>query len=196
MAENKKKPAKRTEKPPVLTGTVPEWANTQVIAQLLGKTVRRVQQLTQEGVLETEVPPGGGARKYRTCETVQRYISHIERKAKESGAEGSTADLNRRKLEAEVALKESQGELQRLKADIAQGKYIPTAQATEELAEFMARLKKYTLNIPARVAGQLSGYVDEVAIRAMEKSMRKEAEAMLVTFVEAATLEIQEDGRP
>lgn len=51
----------KSEKPAVLSGTVPEWSSTTVISQLLGKTVRRVQQLTQEGVLETEIPPGGGA---------------------------------------------------------------------------------------------------------------------------------------
>lgn len=56
--------------------------STTVISQLLGKTVRRVQQLTQEGVLETEIPPGGGARKYRTCATVQRYVAYVEAKAR------------------------------------------------------------------------------------------------------------------
>lgn len=29
--------------------------------------------MTQEGVLETKVPPGGGARRYNTRETMQRY---------------------------------------------------------------------------------------------------------------------------
>ena len=38
----------KSEKPAVLSGTVPEWSSTTVISQLLGKTVRRVQQLTQE----------------------------------------------------------------------------------------------------------------------------------------------------
>lgn len=37
----------KSEKPAVLSGTVPEWSSTTVISQLLGKTVRRVQQLTQ-----------------------------------------------------------------------------------------------------------------------------------------------------
>ncbi len=118
MAERAKKPAKKaakTEKPAVLTGAVPEWSNTTAIAKILGKTVRRIQQLTQEGVLETEVPPNGGARKYRTCETVQRYIAHVEQKAQETGENGRTAELNLKKLEAEVELKESQGQLHRLK---------------------------------------------------------------------------------
>lgn len=101
--------ASKAAKAPAALNTVPEWASTTAVAKLLGKTTRRIQQLTQDGVLETEVPPGGGARKYKTCETIQRYIAHIEQKAQETAAASSTAELNLRKLEAEVELKESQG---------------------------------------------------------------------------------------
>ena len=87
MAEQKKTAVKKAapkkpkaEKPAVLTGTVPEWSSTGVIAQMLGfKGCRRVQQLTQDGVLETEIPPGGGARKYRTCETIQAVLHAYKR---------------------------------------------------------------------------------------------------------------------
>lgn len=186
-----KKP--KTGKPAMLTGTVPEWSSSTAIHQLLGKTVRRVQQLTQEGVLETEIPPGGGARKYRTCETVQRYIAHVEQKAQETGENSRAAELNLKKLEAEVELKESQGQLHRLKTAIAEGKYISADQATEELTEFMAVFKKFAMNIPSRMAGTLAGYTDALTIRAMEKSMRKELETMLATFVDAAELEQEEE---
>ena len=134
----------KSSKPAVLSGTVPEWASTSVIAQLLGKTVRRVQQLTQEGVLETEIPPGGGTRKYRTCETIQRYV--------------------------------------------------PAEQVTEEMTEFLTTFKKFALNIPPRMAGSLSGSADVVAVRAMEKAMRKELEKLLATFTDGASIE-REDER-
>ena len=132
----------KSEKPAVLSGTVPEWSSTTVISQLLGKTVRRVQQLTQEGVLETEIPPGGGARKYRTCATVQRYVAYVEAKAQETGENSRAAELTLKKLEAEVELKESQGQLHRLKTAIAEGRYLAADHATEELTEFMASFKK------------------------------------------------------
>lgn len=194
MAEQKKTAAKKTapkkpkeEKPKVLTGTVPEWASTTAIAKLLGKSVRRIQQLTQDGVLETEIPPGGGARKYRTYATVQRYISHAEQKAQETGEKSRAAELTLKKLEAEVRLKESQGQLAGIKADIAEGRYIETETATEQLAEFMAAFKKFAMSIPPRTIGTLSGYADALTIRAMEKAMRKEIEAMLEAFSGAAT---------
>ena len=92
--KTKKTTTGKAEKPVVMSGAVPEWSSTTAISKLLGKTVRRIQQLTQEGVLETEVPPGGGARKYRTCETVQRYIAHVEQKAQETGENSRAAELN------------------------------------------------------------------------------------------------------
>lgn len=185
MAEKRKTGGTESnEKPSVMTGTVPEYANATVIAQLIGKTVRRVQQLTQEGVLETETPPGGGTRKYRTTETIQRYISHVEKKARESGESDKTTELLLKKLQAEVELKESQGQLHRIKTAIAEGKYIPAEQMTEELTEFMGVFKKFVMNIPPRVAGNLTGYADAITVRAIEKGLRAEMETMLTAFVE------------
>ena len=203
VAEQKKTAAKKAapkkpkaEKPAVLTGTVPEWSSTGVIAQMLGfKGCRRVQQLTQDGVLETEIPPGGGARKYRTCETVQRYIAHIEQKAQETGEKSRTAELALKKLEAEVRLKESQGQLASIKADIAEGRYIETATATEQLAEFMDTFKNFAMNIPSRVAGTVASYTDAATARAIERATRKELEDMLALFVDAAVVEPEEAKR-
>ena len=182
--------------PAVLTGPPPEWANSAAIAKLIGKTARRVQQLTQDGILETEVPPGGGARKYRTCETIQRYIDHVERKAQEVGEGGRLAELNLKKLEAEVALKESQGSLHRLKTAIEEGKYIPAEQATEELAEFMAAFQKFAMTIPARMAGAMAGYADAVTIRNAQKAIRKELETMLTAYVDAMQAEDPPEATP
>ena len=184
----KKTTPKKSTTPAVLTGTVPEWANSTAIAQLLGKTTRRIQQLTQDGILKTEVPPGGGARKYRTCDTIQRYIDHVERKAQEIGEGGRLAELNLKKLEAEVALKESQGSLHRLKTAIAEGKYIKAEEATRDLADFMAMFKKFAMNIPPRAVKSIAGYADPQTARAMERAMRKELEDMLAVFVDAAEI--------
>jgi len=197
MEDQAKKPVKKaarkkTDKPEVLT-SIPEWASAAAIAKLLGfKGVRRVQQLTQDGVLETEIPPGGGVRKYRTCKTIQRYIDHIEQKAQETGEKGRAAELALKKLEAEVELKESQGQLHKLKTAIAEGKYILASQATEDLEEFMAGFKKFAMNIPPRAVGTIGGIADTMTIRNMEKAMRKELETMLAAFSDAA-LEQQEE---
>lgn len=197
MATTKKKSAKKAPekaagKPAVMSGTVPEYASATAISQLLGKSVRRVQQLTQEGVLETEIQAGGGARKYKTTETIQRYIAYVEQKAQKTGENSRAAELALKKLEAEVELKESQSQLHRLKTAIAEGRYLQAEQATEELTEFMAAFKKFALNIPPRLAGNLTAYTDAVTVRAIEKSLRKELETMLAAFADGA-IERQEE---
>lgn len=200
MAEQKKTTAKKTaakkpkaEAPEILTARVEtSWASSAGIAKLIGRDMRRVQQLTQEGVLETAVPPGGGRRMYQTCETVQRYVAYKEQKAKATADSSRTADLNLKKLEAEVRLKESQGELASIKADIAGGRYIETASAAQELAQFMDTFKSFAMNIPSRVSGTVAGYTDAATARAIERAVRKELEDMLTLFVSAALPESEE----
>lgn len=130
---------------------------------------------------------GAGPENTATCETVKRYIAHVEHKAQETGGGGKLAELNMKKLVAEVALKESQGTLHKLKTAIQEGKYIQTERAGEDLAEFMGDFRRFVNAIPARMSGAMAGYTDAVTARAMEKTVRKELDDMLVTFVDAAT---------
>lgn len=195
MSGKKQRCEKQTEADSVSvwSGTVPEWSGTTVIAQLLGKTVRRIQQLTQEGVLETEIPSGGGIRKYRTCATIQRYVSYVENRARESGESSRAAELTLKKLEAEVELKESQGQLHRLKTAIAEGEYIAVDQVTEELTDFMSQFKRFALNLPTRMGGVMSGYAEHAAVKEMENAMREEMEELLRSFADGASVREEEE---
>lgn len=166
--------------------SIPEWTNSTGIANLIGKTTRRVQQLTAEGVLQTEVPPAGGKRKYHTCRTVRQYIAHIQAQVDDESGEGKMAELTLKKLEAEIALKESQGQMHQLKTAIQEGKYLPAEQATEELLDFLTTFQKFALAIPARMANIMSSYTDSHAVRNMEHELRSEIESMFTTFVKAA----------
>lgn len=191
MAKNAgKKPA---EKAAILTA-IPEWADTGAIGELVGLSERRIQQLTRSGVLETEIPPGRKARKYRTCQTVRTYIAHVRQKAQDD-AEGAAEleELGLKKLRAEVELKESQGELHRLKTAIAAGKYVDTENAGRELAEFLRSFRQFALDIPARAVRSIPGQVDAVTAKAMERAMRTELETMLAAFTDAV-LELGEGG--
>ena len=186
--------AKSTAAPPpgVLT-QVPEWASTTAIAQLIGRSTRRVQQLTQDGVLSTEVPPGGGARRYRTARTIQDYMAWQEQKIRDELSGSTLEELTIKKLQAEVELKESQGALHKLKTAIAEGKYLPAEQVQGDLADFLRRLKQFADRIPARVAGTMSGYLDTAAARAMKKDLQQELDGLFEAFVAAA--HIQDTGR-
>ena len=180
--------AKRAAAAPVLT-QVPEWASTTAIAQLIGRSTRRVQQLTQDGVLSTEVPPGGGARRYRTARTIQDYLSYQEQKIREELSGSTLEELTIKKLQAEVELKESQGALHKLKTAIAEGKYLPAEQVSGELADFLRRLKQFADRIPTRVAGTMSGYLDTAAAKQMKKELQTELDSLFEAFAAAARIE-------
>ena len=186
--------AKSTAAPPpgVLT-QVPAWASTTAIAQLIGRSTRRVQQLTQDGVLSTEVPPGGGARRYRTARTIQDYMAYQEQKIRDELSGSTLEELTIKKLQAEVELKESQGALHKLKTAIAEGKYLPAEQVQGDLSDFLRRLKQFSDRIPSRAAGTMSGYLDGAAARAMKKDLQQELDGLFEAFVAAA--HIQDTGR-
>lgn len=188
--------ARQTKETAQVLTSLPEWSSTTVIAQLLGKSVRRVQQLTQDGVLSTQQPPGGGVRRYRTAETVQAYIAYTEQKVRQELSGSSLEELTLKKLQAEVELKESQGALHKLKTAIAEGRYISADQAGEELADFLGRFKSFADGIPGRVAGTLSGYLDAASARSMKKELQKELDGMFAAFTAAAKVQDKEPLPP
>ena len=103
------------------------FCRTEIIGKLFGVTARRIQQLTQDGVISTTkiIEDGRTVRRYDLVPTIQNYIKYLSEKA--YGRQGRTdkeIELREQKMEADIALKESQGELHRLKTEIAAGKYI------------------------------------------------------------------------
>lgn len=186
--------AKKPEEKAAVLTAVPEWADAGAVGELVGLSERRIQQLTRSGVLEAEAPPGRRARKYRTRETVQKYIAHVRRKAREdAGGAAELEELGLKKLRAEVELKESQGELHRLKTAIAAGKYLDAETAGRELGEFLRSFRQFALDMPARAVRSQPQQVDAAAAKAMERAMRTELEAMLSAFTDAV-LELTEGG--
>ena len=86
---------------------------TEIIAQLFGVTVRRVQQLTQEGIISTTkiLEDGKSVRRYDLVPTIQAYVKYLSDKA--YGKQHRTdkeIELREQKMQADIALKESQGE--------------------------------------------------------------------------------------
>ena len=91
-----------------------------------------------------------------------------------------------KKLQAEVALKESQGELHRLKTEIASGKYLSIDDIKFDYEHFFAIFKKFATSLPSRVCSQLTGYMDPVALRSLEKELNADIVSVLKSFVVAA----------
>lgn len=163
------------------------------IAKLFGVTVRRVQQITQEGIIETveaEDENGRKCRRYDLLPTVQRYIKYLSDKAYgKAHRTDKEIELRERKMEADLALKESQGELHRLKAQIMDGSYISLDEVKLDYARFFVTFKKFATSLPARITGMLSGSLDPVESRRIEKELAGEVNALLNSFVIAGSVE-------
>lgn len=163
------------------------YYRTEVIAQLFGVTVRRVQQLTQEGIISTVSTPEG--RRYDLAPTIQRYIKYLSDKAYGKSRSEAEAKLKENKLKAEVALKESQSELHRLRTEIAAGRYVSVEEVKLDYSRFFISFKKFALSIPSKIAGRLAGFVDPVEVRQLENELQKEIAKLLKSFVVNTAIE-------
>ncbi len=160
-----------------------QFYEAKVIAQLFSVSVRRIQQLTQEGIIETVKTADG--RRYELVPTIQKYVAYLSDKAYNKPHSDRELQLREQKLKAEVALKESQSELHQLKTAITAGKYIPVEEVQVDYSKFFVIFKKFATAIPSRVAGIAQTVVDPVIARSLEKDLTHEVNAMLQSFVVA-----------
>ena len=159
-----------------------QFVKVEVIAQIFGVTVRRVQQLTQEGVVKTTEIPGEG-RRYELVPTIKTYIQYLSDKAYGKGKSEKETELRQQKLEAEIALKESQGEMHRMRAEIAAGKYIDVEEVALDYQKFFVTFKRFALGIPPRLVSMISDSLEPLEARRVEKEMGAEVKRMLRAFV-------------
>lgn len=166
------------------------YCDTKVLAQLFGVSVRRIQQLTQDGVIETVDTEFG--KKYELFPTISHFVKYQSDKLKNKGVTKREEDLKLQKLEAEIALKESQGELHRYKSDIEYGKYIDVTAIQQDYERFFDIFKKFALSLPSKVSNKLNGFLEPLQIRHIEKEIKEEVVKQLNGFVIAATVNQEE----
>lgn len=157
----------------------------EVIAKLFGVTVRRIQQLTQDGVIATVkvVEDGRSCRRYDLVSTTQRYVQYLSEKAHGKAIRTEKElQLREKKMEADLALRESQSELHRLKTAIASGEYISIEEVKMDYAKFFVVFKKFAMSLPARMSGMIAGQLDPVEARRIEKEMSSEVGSLLASF--------------
>ncbi len=100
-------------------------------------------------------------------------------------------------MQADIALKESQGELHRLKTEIAAGQYISVEEVKLDYAKFFVVFKKFAMSVPARVTGMLSGQMEPSELRRCEKEIAAEVNRLLGAFVIAGIVgpeDVKKDG--
>jgi phage terminase Nu1 subunit (DNA packaging protein) len=159
-----------------------------VIAQFFGVTGRRVEQLCADGVID-RIKERNGEVRFELIPTVQKYLKYLSDKAYGRERSDREAELKEKKMNAEIALKESQGELHRLRTEIAQGNYISVEEAKADYSRFFVVFKNFALALPDKLAGRLSGFVDPVEVRHIENELQEEVNKQLSGFVSRAITE-------
>lgn len=162
----------------------------EIIAQLFGVSVRRIQQLTQEGVLPTTETADG--RRYDLVPTIQSYVQYLSDKAYGKNRSEKELELKEQKMKAEIALKESQGELHQLKTAIAAGKYIAVEEVTVDYQAFFLQFKKFAKGMAPRLVDSIGDFIDLDPLRArqLEKMVSLEVDNQLSSFVLSAVTEM------
>ena len=170
---------------------------TSELAKLFGLSDRRIQQLTADGVLicETATVDGHKVRRYDLLPTVHTYVEHLHDKLKKTSRTDKEIELKEQKLAADIALKESQGELHRLKTAITSGDYISVEEIKLDYARFFVTFKKFATSIPSRLIGTLSGVLEPLEARRIEKEMSAEVSDLLSSFVVAGIVKPMEVKR-
>ena len=162
------------------------------VAQIFNfKGRRRIEQLTSDGTIDAVVVTVDGhkVRRYDLVPTIQKYVKFLSDKAYGKSRSEKEMELKEQKLEAEIALKESQGELHRLKTQIAAGEYISIDEVRIDYAKFFLVFKKFAMSIPARICGMLSGQLEPLEARRIEKEMSGEIADLLASFVISGIVE-------
>lgn len=165
---------------------------TRTIAKLFGVGDRHIQQLTKDGVLPATETPNG--RQYDLVPTIQAYIRYLRDAAHGKTGSEREQELKQQKLEADIALKETQNEYHQLKMDIASGKYIPVEEATLDYARFFVAFKKFALSMPGRLVSRIGGVVEPTEARRIEKELQGDVTQLLRAFVVAGVDENQIKG--
>ena len=153
--------------------TTKNYQKTDVIARLFDKSTRRIQQLTQDGVLPTEQTPNG--RRYDLLPTIKRYISYLEARAEKQQPQSMTQKLEA-KLDAEIKYKKAKADKAKLELDELKGQMHRAGDIEKLTNELVFSVRSMLLALPGRVAMDLAGINKPVEV---SQYMARHVEALL-----------------
>lgn len=149
------------------------YQKADVIARLFGKTVRRIQQLTQDGILPTEQTPDG--RRYDLLPTITRYIKYLEARAEKQQPQSMTQKLEA-KLDAEIKYKKAKADKAKLELDELKGKMHRASDIETLTNELVFSVRSMLLALPGRIAIDLAAINNPTEV---SQYMARHVEALL-----------------
>lgn len=143
----------------------------EVIAKLFQVTVRRIQQLTQEGIIETvEIKQGKRTlRGYDLTPTVQAYIKYLKDKAYGREQKGST-DKEEEKLQAEIDMKKAKARIAELELDELEGRMHSADDVEAMTTDLCLAVRSALLSMPGQLAVDVAESTDAAEISEIIKA--------------------------
>lgn len=118
----------------------------QVIASLLGKSPRRIQQLVSEGIVPKPV-----RGRYALGPVVAAYVAHVEGQARAAGARGGRQLGVSDATAARARLDNAKAEKAELEAAEARGDLLPRDQVRKVWGQVVGAARNRVLAVPSRM---------------------------------------------
>lgn len=131
----------------------------EMIAKVFQVTVRRIQQLTQDGIIQTQevVEDGRKVRRYDLMPTIMQYIKYLSDKANGREQKAGISNKEEAKLQAEVDLKTAKAKIAQLELDELEGRMHSAEDVEAMTTDLVLAVRSALLSLP----GQLSVDVAE-----------------------------------
>lgn len=146
------------------------------VAKLFGLTVRRIQQLTQDGVLATEKVEGN-KRRYDLLLTVQKYINHLQEKVAKKGENKDDAKNESRKIKADADLRAAKAEIAEMELKELRGEMHRSEDVEAMTTDLVFTIRSMILALPGRLAIDLSTITKPAEI---SERIKQEVNAILL----------------
>ena len=125
-----------------------------MVAKLFNLTVRRIQQLTQDGVLTTELVDK--KRRYDLLLTVQKYIAYLQEKVAKKGESKADAEIESRKIKADADYRATKAELADMELTELRGEMHRSDDVEAMTTDLVFTIRGMMLALPGRLAIDLA----------------------------------------
>lgn len=145
----------------------------EVISKIFEVTVRRVQQLTQEGIIQTieTIDNGRKVRRYDLMPTIMQYIRYLSGKANGREKKSSITDKEEAKLQAEVDMKTAKARIAQLNLDELEGRLHAAEDVEAMTTDLVLNVRSALLSMPGQLAVDLAEVNDAAEISAIIKNV-------------------------
>lgn len=137
-----------------MPNTNTKLVDSKTIAALFELTPRRIQQLTKEGIITATKE--GNANRYDLLPTIQKYIRYLTAKANGREPSKKDAEIEWRRLEAEVDLKRSKADIAALQLKELEGTMHRSEDVEAVMTDLVYSIRSMLVALPGRLAVDVS----------------------------------------